>query len=72
MYEAARTRVSKFIGACCPKEVIWTRNTTEAINLVAYSWGRANIHRGDRILLTELEHHFQPGTLADPGRRDRG
>jgi cysteine desulfurase / selenocysteine lyase len=56
-YEAARARVSRFIGACCPKEVIWTRNATEALNLVAYSWGRANIHRGDHILLTPMEHH---------------
>ncbi|PKO24199.1 MAG: cysteine desulfurase [Chloroflexi bacterium HGW-Chloroflexi-1] len=56
-YEAARARVADFIGACCPKEVIWTRNATEAINLVAYSWGRANLRRGDRILLTEMEHH---------------
>ena len=56
-YEAARAKVSNFIGACCPKEVIWTRNATEAINLVAYSWGRANLKAGDRILLTEMEHH---------------
>ncbi|OQA45947.1 MAG: putative cysteine desulfurase [Chloroflexi bacterium ADurb.Bin325] len=56
-YEAARGKVAAFIGACCPKEVIWTRNATEALNLVAYSWGRANIKRGDRILLTEMEHH---------------
>jgi cysteine desulfurase/selenocysteine lyase len=56
-YEAARARVSEFIGACCPKEIIWTRNATEAINLVAYSWGRANLKRGDRVLLTEMEHH---------------
>lgn len=56
-YEGARAKVSNFIGACCPKEVIWTRNATESINLVAYSWGRVNINRGDRILLTEMEHH---------------
>ncbi len=56
-YEGARAKVSDFIGACCPKEVIWTRNATEAINLVAYSWGRANLKAGDRILLTEMEHH---------------
>ncbi len=56
-YEGARAKVSNFIGACCPKEVIWTRNATEAINLVAYSWGRANLKRGDRVLLTEMEHH---------------
>jgi cysteine desulfurase/selenocysteine lyase len=57
MYENARARVSRFIGACCPKEIIWTRNATESINLVAYTWGRANLQRGDRILLTEMEHH---------------
>ncbi len=56
-YEGARARVASFIGACCPKEIIWTRNATEAINLVAYSWGRANLKRGDRVLLTEMEHH---------------
>jgi cysteine desulfurase/selenocysteine lyase len=56
-YEGARARVSLFIGACCPKEVIWTRNATEAINLVAYSWGRANLRQGDHVLLTEMEHH---------------
>ncbi len=56
-YEAARARVAEFIGSCCPKEVIWTRNATEAINLVAYSWGRANLKPGDRVLLTEMEHH---------------
>ncbi len=56
-YEAARAKVAEFIGSCCPKEVIWTRNATEAINLVAYSWGRANLKTGDRVLLTEMEHH---------------
>jgi cysteine desulfurase/selenocysteine lyase len=56
-YEGARARVASFIGSCCPKEIIWTRNATEAINLVAYSWGRANLKRGDRVLLTEMEHH---------------
>ena len=56
-YEAARQRVAQFIHAASPKEVVFTRNTTEAINLVRYSWGRANVRRGDRILLTEMEHH---------------
>lgn len=56
-YESARQRVATFINASSPKEVIFTRNTTEAINLVRYSWGRANIKAGDRILLTEMEHH---------------
>ncbi|MEO6798157.1 MAG: cysteine desulfurase [Candidatus Dormibacter sp.] len=56
-YEGARARVATFINAASPKEVIFTRNTTEAINLVRYSWGRANVRQGDRILLTEMEHH---------------
>lgn len=56
-YEAARAKVAAFIGSCCPKEVIWTRNASEAMNLVAQSWGRANLRRGDRVLLTEMEHH---------------
>jgi len=56
-YEAARAKVANFIGASSTKEIIWTRNATEAINLVAYSWGRTNLRRGDRILLTEMEHH---------------
>ena len=56
-YESARHRVAAFINAASPKEVIFTRNTTEAINLVRYTWGRVNIKSGDRILLTEMEHH---------------
>ena len=56
-YEGARARLASFVGSCCPKEIIWTRNASEAMNLVAYSWGRANLKRGDRVLLTEMEHH---------------
>jgi cysteine desulfurase/selenocysteine lyase len=56
-YEEARETVAAFIGAKYAKEVIFTRNTTEAINLVAYAWGSANIKAGDRILLTMMEHH---------------
>jgi len=56
-YESARQRVAAFINAGSPKEIIFTRNTTEAINLVRYSWGRVNVRQGDRILLTEMEHH---------------
>ncbi len=55
-FEAARARVARFIN-CTPGELVWTRNTTEAINLVAYAWGNANVRAGDVILLTELEHH---------------
>lgn len=56
-YENARERVAKFIGASSARQVIFTRNTTESINLVAYSWGRANLKSGDVVILTEMEHH---------------
>jgi cysteine desulfurase/selenocysteine lyase len=56
-YEGARASVARFINAPDHHEVIFTRNATEAINLVAYSWGRRNINRGDAIVLTEMEHH---------------
>jgi cysteine desulfurase/selenocysteine lyase len=56
LYERARHTVARHLGAE-PREVIFTRNATEGLNLVANSWGRANIDPGDRILLTELEHH---------------
>lgn len=56
-YESARKKIQKFINAKSYREVIFTRNATEAINLVAYSWGRANIHAGDEIVSTMLEHH---------------
>ena len=55
-YEGARRVVAGHIGAD-RREVIFVRNATEALNLVAYSWGRANLARGDRVLLTEMEHH---------------
>ncbi len=51
-YEEARAKVAKFINAPSPESIIFTRNTTEAINLVAYTWGRANVREGDEILLT--------------------
>ena len=56
-FEAARTRVAKFINARSADEIIWTRGTTESINLVAATWGAKNLRAGDVILLTELEHH---------------
>ena len=56
-YEAARGTVARFIGAASPDEVVFVRGATEGINLVAQSWGGANIGPGDRILLTRLEHH---------------
>ncbi len=56
-YEEARARIGRFINAPDSHEIVFTRNATEAINLVAYSWGRRNIDRGDAIVLTEMEHH---------------
>ncbi len=56
-YEKAREKVARFIHAPESKEIIFTRNTTESINLVAYTWARENLRAGDAILLTEMEHH---------------
>jgi cysteine desulfurase/selenocysteine lyase len=56
-YEQARRKVGRFINAYRPSEVIFVRNTTEAINLVAMTWGRANVHEGDVVILTVMEHH---------------
>ena len=58
LYESARLSVGRFIGAPDPEhEVIFTKNATEAINLVAQTWGRANLREGDAVLLTDMEHH---------------
>ncbi|MCJ7626283.1 MAG: cysteine desulfurase [Anaerolineaceae bacterium] len=56
-YESARERIARFIGAKHSRELIFTRNTTESINLIAYSWARSNLIAGDVIVLTEMEHH---------------
>ena len=56
-FERAREKVARFVNAAEPAEIIWTRNTTEAINLVSFSWGLANLGPGDAILTTQLEHH---------------
>ena len=56
-YEATREKVRAFINAASTKEIVYTRGTTEAINLVAYSWGRKHIKSGDLIVLTILDHH---------------
>lgn len=57
MYESARRRVARFIGAPSESQIVFAKNVTEAINLVAHSWGRANLREGDAVLLTEIEHH---------------
>jgi len=56
-YESARKTVADFIGAKAPEEIIFTRNTTESINLVAYSYGLDNVKEGDEIVITVMEHH---------------
>lgn len=56
-YEGARERIARFIKAPDSRQVIYVRNATEGFNLVASSWGRANLHPGDEILLTAMEHH---------------
>ena len=56
-YEAARQKVVKFVNAADEREIIYTRNATEAINLVAYSWGLGNLQPGDEVILTKMEHH---------------
>jgi len=57
MYEQARVKIAKFINAPSAHQIVYTRNTTESINLVAYTWARANLKSGDLIILTEMEHH---------------
>jgi cysteine desulfurase / selenocysteine lyase len=58
LYERARVAAGRFIGAPDPAhEVVFTKNTTESLNLVAHSWGKANLRAGDAVLLTEMEHH---------------
>jgi cysteine desulfurase/selenocysteine lyase len=56
-YEAVRVQAAQFLGAASEREIVFTRNATESINLFAYTWGRAHLTAGDQILLTEMEHH---------------
>src|SRR2546427_3155828 len=56
-FEAARARAAHFINARSADEIVFTRGTTEGINLIAHSWGGRNLKAGDKILLTEMEHH---------------
>jgi cysteine desulfurase/selenocysteine lyase len=56
-YEEAREKVRKFLNAASTKEVVWTRGTTESLNLVAQAWGRKHVKAGDEILLSAMEHH---------------
>src|SRR3989338_5780955 len=56
-YEAVREQTARFIHAPSARSIVFTRNATEAINLIANAWGRAHLKKGDQILLTEMEHH---------------
>ena len=56
-YEGVRERVARFLNAASPREIVFTRGTTEAINLVAQSWGGSSLRQGDEILVTAMEHH---------------
>ena len=56
-YEAARVRLQRFLNADAPEEIIWTKGTTEGINLVASSWGGANVGAGDEVVISAMEHH---------------
>ena len=56
-YESARLRLQRFLNAAEPEEIVWTRGATESINLVAASWGRANLNAGDDVIISAMEHH---------------
>jgi cysteine desulfurase / selenocysteine lyase len=70
LYDAARARVARFLNAADPREIVFVRGTTEAINLVASSWGRANLGPGDEVLISGMEHHsgIVPWQIACAGR----
>ncbi|MGO9482630.1 MAG: aminotransferase class V-fold PLP-dependent enzyme [Candidatus Kryptoniota bacterium] len=57
MYEESRAKAARFVNAPKPESVIFTRNATESLNLVAYAWGLNNLHKGDEVILSEMEHH---------------
>ena len=56
-YESARIRVQRFLNAAAPQEIVWTKGTTEGINLVAESWGRVHVRAGDHVIISAMEHH---------------
>ena len=68
-FEEARQKVARFIKAESPESIIWTRNTTESINLVANTWANDHIKAGDEIVLTQMEHHSNlvPWAEGSPG-----
>lgn len=70
-YEATRSHTARFIGGVQPEEIVFTRGTTESINLVAYTWGEQNIGEGDEILVSEMEHHANFVPWFELARRRR-
>ncbi|PSQ43387.1 cysteine desulfurase, partial [Halobacteriales archaeon SW_7_68_16] len=68
-YEEAHDRVAEFIGAAGREEIVFTKNTTEAMNLVAYAWGVTELEPGDEVVLTEMEHHASLVTWQQIARR---
>jgi cysteine desulfurase/selenocysteine lyase len=68
-YEEAHDRVAEFVGADGREEIVFTKNTTEAMNLVAYSWGLEELGPGDEVVLTEMEHHASLVTWQQIGKR---
>ncbi len=71
-YEAARLKVAQFINAKSYKEIVYTRNASEAINIVAYSWGLNTLKPGDEIILSVMEHHSNLVSLANGRPKNRG
>jgi cysteine desulfurase/selenocysteine lyase len=70
-YERTRQHAASFLGGVAPEEIIFTRGTTEAINLVAYTWGETNIGEGDEIVITEMEHHANLVPWVELARRKK-
>ena len=67
-YENAHKRVAELIGACSWREIVFTRNATESLNLIAYSWGLNNLVEGDEVLISIMEHHSNivPWQMMEP------
>ena len=72
-YEGARRKIADHIGATAVEEVLFTAGSTDAVNLVAQSWGRANLQAGDTVLVTRMEHHANivPWQMVCEGRAPR-
>ena len=67
LYEGARAKVARFIGAERPEEIVWTRNASESLNLVAHTWAQENIREGDEIVVTPVRTPLQSRAVAEGG-----